>query len=125
MYSLFVNVFVGSIAAESPLSKALSWPLARAIFGWVTDSAASGTDDAVGHVGAVLALPSFVVLSSAVGASHKTWKCTSVLPIFAYIFKSVGLLHCLHVNPNSDFSALGRILVNFLQLFGRYFAKKY
>ena len=71
-HSLFVNVFVGSISAESPLSKALSWPLARAIFGWVTDSAASGADDAVGHVGAVLALPSLVVLSSAVGASHKT-----------------------------------------------------
>ena len=37
-------------------------------------------------------------------------------------------MHWLHVNPNSDFSTFrhffGRILFSFLQIFGRYFAKK-
>ena len=37
-------------------------------------------------------------------------------------------MHWLHVYPNSDFSTFwhffGRILFSFLQIFGRYFAKK-
>ena len=39
-----------------------------------------------------------------------------------------SFMHWLHVNPNSDFSTFrhffGRILFRFLQIFGRYFAKK-
>ena len=65
--------------------------------------------------------------SSAPQLVHRIRPGISVSSIFVYIiYKSVGLLHWLHVNPNSDHSTFrhffGKFLEEFWQIFCSYWA---
>ena len=73
VHSLFVDVaaafaIVAATAAAS--AEAIARPPSGAVLGGMADASAGGAHDVVGDVGSVLALPTLVVISSAVAASR-------------------------------------------------------